>query len=339
MYILKNTDNLPVSNIIFLEDKLFDIKTRFINENKFELGIFKKNNFHTGWNYFISFYYFETKINSNQSEKKYLYKTTIGPSNISSKIIIINTKFKLKKKKLKEVINKSLKIPRIIIQTHKNLLFKNREYYDASRSWILKNPGYTYIFYDNNDCQEFLLKYFNPIVSFAWYKIKPGAFKADLFRYCILLILGGIYADFDTICVKPIEEIIDPNTFSLFIREPDNRYHMIWNAIIFSSKNNPIFKKCIDICVSNILTRRYPKSHLNLTGPGVLGSSLNLINNKYIYMKHSVGTHIKNGHNYIIGQNTNINRIINVNNTCIAISKWIGYNENDNSYWNKKNWY
>lgn len=335
MYILKNIDNLPVNNISFLKDKNFDIKNRFINENKFELGIFKKKNFHSGWNYTINIYYYENNI-----ENKNLFKITVGPSNISSKIIIINTTFKLEKKKLEEVINKSLKIPRIIIQTHKNLLFKNREYYDASRSWILKNPGYTYIFYDNNDCRLFLLKYFNPIVSFAWYKIKPGAFKSDLFRYCILFILGGIYADFDTICTKSIEEIIDSNTFSLFIREPNNRPHKIWNAIIFSSKHNPILKKSIDICVSNIIRRRYTNSHLDLTGPGVLGASLNLINNKRLYMKHQIGKHYKHGLNYIIGQNTNINRIINVNNTCIAISKWFGYNTDNNiSYWNKKNWY
>jgi len=44
----------------------------------------------------------------------------------------------------------------------------------------------------------------SPVLE-AYQAMKPGAFKADLFRYCVLLITGGVYADVDI----QLESVLD----------------------------------------------------------------------------------------------------------------------------------
>jgi hypothetical protein len=38
--------------------------------------------------------------------------------------------------------------------------------------------------------------------------LRTGAFKADLFRYCVLLIRGGVYADMDVLLQTNLDEAI-----------------------------------------------------------------------------------------------------------------------------------
>mmetsp|Transcript_13751 Transcript_13751/g.18845 ORF Transcript_13751/g.18845 Transcript_13751/m.18845 type:complete len:94 (-) Transcript_13751:532-813(-) len=62
-------------------------------------------------------------------------------------------------------------------------------------SW--RQSGWEYRFYDDEAASTFIATHFPHEVLEAYNAIKPGAFKADLFRYCTLLINGGIYADMD----------------------------------------------------------------------------------------------------------------------------------------------
>lgn len=46
-------------------------------------------------------------------------------------------------------------------------------------------------------------------VKEAYDDLIPGAFKADLFRYCVLFIYGGVYADIDVMLTSKLEVAID----------------------------------------------------------------------------------------------------------------------------------
>ena len=50
-----------------------------------------------------------------------------------------------------------------------------------------------------------------PQVRQAYDSLIPGAFKADLFRYCVLLIYGGVYADVDILLEANLDLAIGPN--------------------------------------------------------------------------------------------------------------------------------
>jgi mannosyltransferase OCH1-like enzyme len=62
------------------------------------------------------------------------------------------------------------------------------------------NPEFEYHFYDDNQCREYIKDNFNKDVLHAFDKLIPGAFKADLWRYCILYKKGGIYLDIKYQC-------------------------------------------------------------------------------------------------------------------------------------------
>ena len=57
------------------------------------------------------------------------------------------------------------------------------------------NPELEYFLFDDNDCIEFIKTHFENDVVDAYYRLIPGAYKADLWRYCVMYIEGGIYID------------------------------------------------------------------------------------------------------------------------------------------------
>ena len=75
------------------------------------------------------------------------------------------------------------------------------------KSW--KNSGWDYRFYSDKDARLFLQTHFPPEVLEAFDALIPGAFKADLFRYCVLFICGGVYADIDMLLETNLDSAID----------------------------------------------------------------------------------------------------------------------------------
>ena len=65
--------------------------------------------------------------------------------------------------------------------------------------------------------REFISKYFNKDVLEAYDTLLPGAYKADLWRYCILYKMGGIYMD--------IKYTLSNNTYKL-INLTDKEYYV-----------------------------------------------------------------------------------------------------------------
>ena len=96
-------------------------------------------------------------------------------------------------------------IPRIVHQTWMEELDAER-YPNMSRmAESFRKAAWEYRFWSDDDAVAFLQTHFPPPVLEAYQALKPGAFKADLFRYCVLLILGGVYADVDI----QLESVLD----------------------------------------------------------------------------------------------------------------------------------
>lgn len=71
-----------------------------------------------------------------------------------------------------------------------------------------KTKGYQLNIYNDNDCKN-IIKKINPTFPQLFEQLKSGAHKADLFRYCVLYLYGGIYLDIKSNLVKNLSEIID----------------------------------------------------------------------------------------------------------------------------------
>jgi len=157
-------------------------------------------------------------------------------------------------------------IPLDIYQTWytKNLPPKMNE-----RVEILKkqNPRFKHHLYDDNDCREFIKNNFKPDVLNAYDRLIPGAYKADLWRYCILFINGGIYMDIKLICVNGFK-LIELTEQEHFIQ--DRPQNCLFNSMMICKKGNLFLYKAIRQIVKNVQTNYFGESALSPTGPELL---------------------------------------------------------------------
>ena len=156
----------------------------------------------------------------------------------------------------------------------------------SERVELLKaqNPRFKHHLFDDNDCREFIKTYFRPDVLDAYDKLIPGAYKADLWRLCVLFINGGIYLDIKLICVNGFRliELTENNHFVI-----DRPANSIYNALMVCQKGNMFLYISIRQIVQNVKNKYYGNTPLSPTGPNMLGSVI--INNKLrvnIDMRH-----------------------------------------------------
>ena len=141
------------------------------------------------------------------------------------------------------------KIPNIIVQS-----FSSRRVTDQIKenieNWISKNPDYLYSYFDELDIVDFIKDHYSERYLNAFYKINPGAGRADFFRYLYLYKKGGFWIDVTAVCLKPFNQIVDKEVDILLVhdKEVDN----IYNAVMGFPKNHPVMKECVERCLDNI---------------------------------------------------------------------------------------
>lgn len=143
-----------------------------------------------------------------------------------------------------------------------------------------QNPEFQYHLYDDNMCREFIQTNFNEDVLRAFERLKPGAYKADLWRYCILYKHGGVYLDIKFVCAKGFKFIYLTDR-EYWVRDifHNNRPH-VYQALMINMPNNPVLKAAIESIVRACHNSYYDSANsLSLTGPGLLGK---FFNRKYI---------------------------------------------------------
>jgi inositol phosphorylceramide mannosyltransferase catalytic subunit len=107
-------------------------------------------------------------------------------------------------------------IPRIIHQTwktnHLPPLFVR-----CRRSWLRHHPSWSYRFYTDQDCHRFVLTRCPEFYALYRSLARPVQ-RADLFRYLVIYLEGGLYADMDMYCFKPLDPLMK-ETEVLFTKE------------------------------------------------------------------------------------------------------------------------
>jgi hypothetical protein len=188
-------------------------------------------------------------------------------------------------------------IPRIIHQTWFEPVDKEK-YPNMSRLIeSFRQSGWEYNFYDDDTAGRFISTHFPPQVREAYDSILPGAFKADLFRYCVLLIRGGLYADMDIVLEGNLDSILtDDVGFMTAQDEPGTQAghrSCLWNGLMASTPGHPFLVQTIENVVNNIRNRftsvdyddmlcpnpvlsvAHSTDMLFTCGPCILGASIN----------------------------------------------------------------
>jgi mannosyltransferase OCH1-like enzyme len=284
--------NLKINPIIGLNDIKFIITHKYIDDTHIYVEIFRTDA-NWGWNKDL---YLDVNINNNN----YLYY--VGKSLLNIKQIVIETNEILN---LLEYIDQ--KIPKKIFQTWKN---KNMDIEMENTTKIIKNlnPEYEYKLFTDDDCIEYIKNNFSEHVLFAYNNLIPGAFKADLFRYCVLYQEGGVYIDCKMIPSKPFREIINPDDSSILV---NNTFELnlvsIYNAFICSEPKNNLFLESINQIVNNNLNLFYPSDPFAITGPTLLYNISKKLNIQSRLLCHpNIGLPYTNHNNGIFDELNNL---------------------------------
>lgn len=175
-------------------------------------------------------------------------------------------------------------IPLKIYQTWptKNLPLKMKERVESLKN---QNPRFEHFLFDDDDCREFIKKYFRSDVLNAYDNLIPGAYKADLWRCCVLFINGGIYMDIKFNCINGFK-LIELTEKEHFVKDRPLPLS-IHNAMMVCKSRNPFLFRCIRTIVNNVNNKFYGSSSLDPTGPVLLGN---------IILKNNINLNIDMNH-------------------------------------------
>jgi mannosyltransferase OCH1-like enzyme len=149
------------------------------------------------------------------------------------------------------------------------------------------NPEFEYFLYDDEDCHNFIRDNFDKDVVESFDTLVPGAYKADLWRYCVLYIHGGIYLDIKYRCINNFRLIsLSENVW--FVKDMESSGTGIYNALMVTTPRNPLYLNFINKVVYNVKNRFYGENSLCPTGPHMLKQFFNQKYIQNIHLQHSV---------------------------------------------------
>jgi mannosyltransferase OCH1-like enzyme len=166
-------------------------------------------------------------------------------------------------------------IPKIIWQTYKDPKDTLAIYmHEAMDTWKNLNPEYEHRYMDDTQAAEFIKNEYGQ----EWYDIfiglPVGVMRGDLWRYMVIYKYGGVYADLDTECLKPISSWMIED--KQFIVCPETSHHFCqWTFA--STAGNPILKSVLDLIKHRLLSPEYGSPHFvhTHTGPAIWTDGIN----------------------------------------------------------------
>jgi mannosyltransferase OCH1-like enzyme len=97
-------------------------------------------------------------------------------------------------------------VPKIIWQTH-NYEFEDLPIHlkKVTQTWKNLNPGWEYRYLNHHERLESIKSY--DILSQSYLKQDPVT-QSDIWRYIVTYEHGGVYADMDSVCIKPLDYLL-----------------------------------------------------------------------------------------------------------------------------------
>ncbi len=96
------------------------------------------------------------------------------------------------------------RVQRRLFMTYGNVSHIPSKVFDNVRLFA---PDYNLTIYNDSAAVDFLNEKFGAQVSETFRKLRAGAHKADLLRFCLLYAFGGVYLDVKTILLAPLHEV------------------------------------------------------------------------------------------------------------------------------------
>lgn len=152
-------------------------------------------------------------------------------------------------------------------------------------------PDYEFRYYNDQDCERVVHSMFGNDGLAAYRNVIPGAFRADIFRFCIMSLHGGVYSDLAQKFLVPLHDIIDHEHDEIFLTK--DFYGGVQINVFASVPGHAYFLAVAELQISNVLRKKMPsfikswfknptKIILSITGPHVAAEVLRRNEFKYI---------------------------------------------------------
>ena len=161
------------------------------------------------------------------------------------------------------------RIPRRILQTNCHRTVPPVMHRLMSKLVAL-NPTHEYLYFSDAEAEAFVRRECGQRVWRAYLRLIAGAFRADLWRYCALWKLGGVYVDADMEPLVPFDVMIQP--MDEWVSAEDNGHGWIYNAFIASVPGMPLTYEMMMESVRRIERRFHRGDTLAVTGPCMAAS-------------------------------------------------------------------
>ena len=143
-------------------------------------------------------------------------------------------------------------IPKIIWQTH-NYLYEDMPDHikKCMKTWINLNPGWDHRYVNHIDREDFVKSRSKELYK-LYTMFKPVA-QSDIWRLLVLYEFGGVYADMDSICVKPLDYMLEKYSDQEFVSIKKYDSGLINIAHFAVPPKSPIMLKIINSVVNDPL--------------------------------------------------------------------------------------
>ena len=166
------------------------------------------------------------------------------------------------------------RIPRIIHQvwlTSPDAGSVPTKFIDNVNSFLKHNPNWTYFFWTNAMVRALLNERYPELLP-LYDSFNEIVVKGDMVRYILLYEFGGVYADFDVVCHRPLDIVITKYPCML-VPEPFE-HAVLWyqssfvviNAIMMCKPKHPFLKQIVD----SLPSRKRIPGIVHKLGPGFL---------------------------------------------------------------------
>jgi mannosyltransferase OCH1-like enzyme len=141
------------------------------------------------------------------------------------------------------------------------------------------NPDLLHLLFNEAEAEEFIAEHLGEREVAAFRSCAVPAMQADYFRYCAVLVQGGVYCDADFRCLRPLHTLLGAiDGGVLFRRMPQE--NLVNGLFAFSAPGHPLLRLALNVATINVEQR--VAGHVNMTtGPWVFSG---------LWMFHQLGS-------------------------------------------------
>ena len=143
------------------------------------------------------------------------------------------------------------KIPKIVHQTSKSRCL-HPKLIDATRRWQTLDD-HSYYFHDDDALMTIFLQEFPKFPHLAMIAkacLVDGTLRADVWRYLVIWVYGGMYADLDSPPNHFTAKTIRPNDDAFFVVE---HYGLLSQYFMAASPRHPVMYYALHVALKNLL--------------------------------------------------------------------------------------